>query len=505
MKKKIMILAFIAICLSSSKVFASSPGREIKNILDLTNFKMDFETGLYSTKVPIEVLVDEQYTIVADKDFIGHNDDVSFELVYENSEKEIIQMSYVTNTEVIVVFEPKESPIHINNFNFTGVGGTNLMMYLGDDNDYEHKFIPYTTKDNYMRGRLEIDYDHPLTVEQIDNYVKAYNPSNNTELNVIRSRNTYKHAIGSYEALYYALLNNTNNVFYLEIEVVDKTAPVINTNELVYGFTEMPTIDKILKDIKVTDNVDNITLEEIEVLSTNYDISEGVGSYVVNVEVTDKSNNASQKEISVLIKDNIAPEIKGPSALFVYTTQMSLTEEMILSNYLISDDNTTAEDISITITNEYNETKEVGKYNVFIKAIDSTGNETTKKIIIHVINNNQAEYIIDPVITTSPEVLLTEDQILNIFMEEVNKLGIDVSEVRLNKDIYDLNYNNEGEYKTYVEYLLNGEAKYAEVTILVKSEETSNNKYIFIAAAFIAVGLSVIIIKRKNKKAIDTR
>lgn len=504
MRKKLLVLiAVITIALGFSlEISASDKGREIRNILDLSNFKMDFETQRFNTINPIAVKVNSTYTIVADKSFIGHNDEISLEIGYENKPKELIELKYITDYFVLGMFTAKEEYIHINSFNFVGTRSSNIMLYEGDDSDFEENYMPYTNKDNYLSGYLEIDYDKPLSIEQIDSYVKSYNPSNDDEIKVIRSRNTYKHAIGSYEALYYSVLNNINNVFFLEIKVVDKTAPVINTEMLSYGYTELPSIDKVLSDIKINDNVDTIKVEDIEVIDTNYHQEVSVGNYFINIKVMDKANNTSEKKINIVINDNIGPKIIGPNALFIYTTQVPLTKEKILNNFLISDDNTSADNIKIDfILNEYNETTLPGKYNLTIKATDNSNNETTKTIVIHVIDNQQSEYNIDPIIKTNTKVLISAETIIEKFTSEAKKLGMNITDISVNKDIYELNYTKAGEYTTYIEYLLDGTPKYAEVTILVADDNKGISPYIYAIPIVILLGVAITIITKKKRQS----
>lgn len=507
MKKYIFLLVtiiFIGTNINYEVNASADNHREIRNILDLSALDFDFDTETYYSKDYIYVKKDTEYTLLADPAFIGDNE-LMFYIEYEG-EEQLISFEACDDLYYFITFTTKADKFKIKEFKFSGKTSYNVMLYEGDQNKFEDQYIPYTPYDNFSSGVLIVDYDEPLTVAKIDSYIKAYNNTTNESVEVIKSTNRYKHEIGSTYAKYYAYVNKVQSVYYLAIQVVDLTAPVIVTETLDYSYKTPPSIDEIIDDIKITDNVNKRDeLQVIEIVD-NYSDNIKPGESEVIITVSDKANNTTRKAVKINLIDNIPPVISYPEAIFVYSTDEPLSDLEIKDRIKATDEITGLDKIKVEITqNEYLQTKVPGSYPVLITATDLSGNETSIEIIIHVIENEMAFFKVDKVIETNSSLMITEDEIIDTFIKEAKLKGIDVNRenIVIDKTIYDLNYNKPGEYTAYIEYLTNDEnLNHSEITILVNKLESKFN-YLYLAPLIVVLIPSTLIILKKKKRRLN--
>lgn len=497
--KKIILLLILSMAmfsLASSKVYGNSE-REITNILDLTNFAFDYDTGKFNTRVPINVELGEEYSINIDKEFLGSlNNEITVKM---NGVSHDLTMDDYGDF-YFVSFLTTSTKLDIVNFAYEGLVNTHMMLYKGDDSDFEDVYIPYNSEINFVEGELIVDYDQPLTVKTINSYIASEHPRLKSPVDVIVNRNDYVNKVGSHKAVYYSVINNITNTFILTIRVVDYTPPLIETSELSYPFNSRPTIAELLDDIIITDNADIINSSDIVVTKDQYTTATNIGEYDVDILVKDKSGNESAKTIAVKLISQSVPEIIGPNAIFVYTTKDVLTESDILATMRYKDEFDS--DVLITrkiITNDYNETKEPGKYTVVIEAENSIGNKITKTIVIHVIGNEQSTFLYDIKITATTSYMVTEQEIIKIFSDQTTSNTVDLNSVKVNKDAYDLNYDKAGTYKAYIEYEDDNIIKYAEVLIVVSGKDFDKRLLLLGIPSLLVVAIPIFIIKRKKR------
>lgn len=491
----------LVLCLTTVLIFMlalfnvdAAEYRHINNILDLSNLYYDDDINCYKSFMPISVDNEFKYTLVMSKSFAGG----LFKgiiIIQNGNDQETLELLDIGN-DYLVSFTSKGDNISIIEVCFDGIKNSDFMLYKGGHSDFEDKYHPYNNLDNYLSGNLVIDYDKPISKEEINSYVKATHPITKEGVAVTVVTNQYDHKLGTYKAIYLSEINNIVNIFELSINVKDFSAPIIRTKDLNYSIDNKPTIEQVITDIEVDDNVDEFKDIKIEVINDEYSSATEKGVYSIEVKAIDLSGNISTKIIKIYLNDTNAPVITGPGVLFTYTKNDPLSERFILEEMFYTHKEST---ITKKITlNEYNGTKTPGKYKVHIMAIDSNGNSSLKEVIIHVIANEQTTFNLDIKIITNTKNLLCENEILKEFATKAKAMGIEYGNVKVNKDVYDLNFKKAGTYKAYIEYDVEGFTNYSEVLINV-NDESINKKLILLGIPLLmTICVPIYIIKRKK-------
>lgn len=510
MKKNIFILLLLALMIHTVKPVSANQSnlinvdehKDVTNILDLNNFAMDHKTALYYTVEPITITKGLEYTIITERSFIGYEGEVQLLLDYGDGLNNNIRMNN-SDDYLVSTFIAESNTLLIKDFKFKALLSPNIMLYQGIKSDFKNKFIPYTLESTFSEHELELDYDNLPSIEELDNMFTATNPNKDGEqLEVITVSNNYQQKVGNYQALYITNISKINSLLHVKINVRDNTPPVIITDELRFSNNMRISEDFIRSQVEVSDNYDNLTYNDLMLVESTYNSNDKVGEYFITYELSDYSYNYVEKTIKLTIYDAIAPIIQGPEALFVYTMQSPLTNELITSKFSVSDETDSTDDLTLTIIeNNYNETLDAGTYNIKLEASDTSSNISTKQIVIHVIDNSIGKFVISPSINTFMNVLLTEDELIHAFKSEANRLGVNVSNVSVNKDVYDLNYNKEGTYQAYISYSLdNDEILDAEISIYVASIENDNNNFWFVIPIIAVVGIGTLFFIKKKRQ-----
>ena len=195
-----------------------------------------------------------------------------------------------------------------------------------------------------------------------------------------------------YEA-YIAPLNDTSSPDFL------------NTGAYITDYKDTTSIeDIIMNHVTALDDVDGDISHLIVITGDSYTSNLGVvGEYNVSLEVSDSSSNKASFELLIIVKDEVPPVIEGPSVFDVDVNTIPYIDD-ILSALNIYDEYDG--DIGYTITHdEYSVKTSIGSSLVSVEVIDSSGNITTKDLMIY-INDFDAP-------------VMTSDQVYNYPVEEV--------------------------------------------------------------------------------------
>ena len=153
--------------------------------------------------------------------------------------------------------------------------------------------------------------------------------------------------------------------------------------------------------------------------------------------------------------DRIPPTIYGPAEILVYQSQDPLTDEDILTQFKISDNNDFLVSISL---NEYNQTRTPGRYQVKIKAVDDSKNEATYNTFINVIDDSVQEVELRPyVIETSIFQTLSLEEIYEILDAYLNQLNMPYEGLEIVLNTYAMSKSTPGNYEIYYDVTINNQ------------------------------------------------
>lgn len=160
------------------------------------------------------------------------------------------------------------------------------------------------------------------------------------------------------------------------------------------------------------DNEDGDISHLIQIDEDNYTPNKStVGTWDIHYFVVDSAGNESTLVVSVLVRDIVKPVISGGSATYSIGYKETLNLETIRVSLTVSDNYDATVPITIK-TNNYTANKgTIGQYQVVFSAIDTSGNEGTKSILVNVIDN-VAPVFSGPTSLSKPKnQVLTESQI----------------------------------------------------------------------------------------------
>jgi len=219
--------------------------------------------------------------------------------------------------------------------------------------------------------------------------------------------------IGDYEAEVKATDSSGNTTTEkITIHVVDTTPPDITGDEVKnYPIGTTLTPEQIIQDmnIGVTDNSGETITPQVDM--SQVDTSKP-GKYPVTITATDSSGNTSTKTVEIEIGDDTPPVIEMPEKEKTYEVGTEKTEQEVLN------------DLNITITDDSGETitpeidlsgvdfNTIGDYEAEVKATDSSGNTTTEKVTIHVVDTTPPDITGDEVKNYPIGTTLTPEQII---------------------------------------------------------------------------------------------
>ena len=136
-----------------------------------------------------------------------------------------------------------------------------------------------------------------------------------------------------------------------------------------------------------------------------------IGNYEIEYTVFDSAMNQSSLTVHVLVKDITFPEISGGQDTYTIGYKETLNIEQIRASLVGSDNYDEGVDVVIK-TNDYTVNKsQIGTYQVVFSATDTSLNETTKTIQVHVVDNVSPTFSGPTTLSKPKNQVLTESQI----------------------------------------------------------------------------------------------
>ncbi len=142
------------------------------------------------------------------------------------------------------------------------------------------------------------------------------------------------------------------------------------------------------------DDIDGDISDQIIIVSDEYTNNEQtVGEYAVVLKVSDLANNEAFFTLTIIVKDEILPEITGPSIVMVEVTSPPTIEMIIAENFINYDEYDDTLETEI-ITDEYTLNKTVlGEYAVTYKVTDDALNTVSKTFNVNVVDTTPPQMI----------------------------------------------------------------------------------------------------------------
>lgn len=236
----------------------------------------------------------------------------------------------------------------------------------------------------------------------------------------------------------------------------DYVAPQLDLEEpsftesgaFILSYKDQTPISQIIDNhISVHDEIDGDLTDQIVIESDTYTSNIGkVGSYLVALSATDSSGNKATFDLTILVKDELAPIISGPSSITVEVDDGYLVDDLINTNFSISDEYDGSLSYQIT-SDTYSANKAIiGVYSVNLKATDSSLNETTKTFTIEVVDTKKPT-ISGPVSLVSPmSNPLTIEEILQTQVVDDNYTSLALTDLQVT-DGFTTNEQTKGIYE----------------------------------------------------------
>lgn len=226
----------------------------------------------------------------------------------------------------------------------------------------EDKTIVQGTKFNYKEGVTATDNeDGPLTdkIEVVEETVKI-------------------DTVGSYQVTYRVTdKNNTTTTKTITVTVTENKKPVINAEDKeVTQYRELNELDGV----SATDEEDG----KVEVKVKNSTVKlDTPGDYEITYQATDTYNQTTEKTIKVTVIKDEAPVINAEDKTITQGTKFEALKDVT------AEDKEEGKIKEIEVVKNDVKEKEIGKYEVTYKAVDSYKNETTKTITVTVVENQK--------------------------------------------------------------------------------------------------------------------
>jgi hypothetical protein len=514
--KKMLILLILSLSVLFIQFSTSASGGQEPaglNYLSLSNLKVHPYQYTAETIDHIRLVKGQRYTLVIDFDTLGRHlanlGDLWIEVEFFPGpySGDYYFDSDMSNQRIYLEFIAEDIDFRISYLPIDDESSTyHMILYRGTYLEFPG-FEPYLHPSDQLttEGLLPMDYDHRLSIEDIENLIIAQDPMGNTLPKTIVS-DTFSSSDqrpGDYQVVFSTVYNQIRKRYILDIRVLDITAPIIQTEGVMdIPLNQKKTVTEIINSLTVTDNVDIIHNSELIIIEDTYTSAHQVGNYHLKLRATDQSGNQSEAIIDIALVDRLGPSILGPSSIYVYTTDTPLSNEVIKSKFTAIDD-VDGPGVTVSITlNHYTQKTQPGIYTVEISASDSQGNTTTFLMNVHVVDNRSSHFIIDTqVLSKTTAESMSETEIIDWFKNQMLSIGMSVSHVRILYNEYEELKNQEGQYYVYLSYEQGGSESITRIMMdVTEAHESDIPFYIWIPISILTVLFSsVLYIKLKKK------
>jgi hypothetical protein len=514
--KKLMIFVFLLLLVGVNQVSASTDGEGNterlpygRNYIDFRNFEYKSHNR-YGMIKETRVKQNQLYTLVVGREFVG-------DYIYEQEEYPEFRLITKTKDEVMPFeidyeaecwhqsFLIEEDALLITDLSVQAISLNEIILYEGN---YE-SFSGYEMYQSYeplvKEGYYLVDYDNPVETSLImatlgisDNHSTRDKLSTKINSDEYTNRTT---KIGQYLIEYEVKDEMANvSIYKMHIRVVDTKKPVIEgpLSYVIKTEEDHLTVNQMLERLTITDNVDELSTKDIEIIEDTYTPNKGkVGEFEVTIKVKDQSNNETQTSIKVSVSDTRSPNITGPSSLFRYLNDPKLTEEDIRKLYQATDnvDGDITDQIVIDYVSYFPD--RIGVSTLLIRATDSSGNKTVKQVSVHIIDD------VSPVVVASSPVIskaefdkMSQEDIVEWFKKDLERKGVYASNVSVLLDESNIK-NKQGKSYVYFEYEVNGDIQQSRLTI--ESKKAFNPGLIILTSlSGIAITTAFVLYKKKR-------
>lgn len=226
----------------------------------------------------------------------------------------------------------------------------------------EDRSIVQGTKFNYKEGVTATDNeDGPLTdkIEVVEETVKV-------------------DVVGTYQVTYQVTdKNNTTTTKTITVTVTENKKPVITAEDKeVIQYRKLDELDGVT----ATDEEDG----KVEVKVKNSTVKlDTPGDYEITYQATDAYNQTTEKTIKVTVIKDDAPVINAEDKTITQGTKFDPLKDVT------AEDKEEGKIEKIEVVKNDVKEKEIGKYEVIYKAVDSYKNETLKTIYVTVVENQK--------------------------------------------------------------------------------------------------------------------
>jgi hypothetical protein len=496
--------------LTSTRAFDQEPLERINHLnLSQLVYNEEFE-GSARTETSIILKPHTTYTLVMSQDFLGqawdHIDQRYIEIEEWSGSKYYLDLLSIdmTHGRAYFTFDTQEGLIDLLDIPVKGEANYDIILYEGTYADFPG-FIPYVDADDPLEyfGVLPIDYDTQPTLETITSYVIAKDPFGGTiSSTLIFDDYTISNKLpGTYQMVFEADYNDISKRYYLDVKVMDITAPTLSIDgTLEIPFKEKWTIDDIKKEVVIHDNVDALSWTDLVVTNDTYTDAESLGNYQMSFSVTDSSGNTNTIDVSITLVDQQGPKITGPSSIYLYTSDASLSNADIQSKLTFEDDiDGTNVTISI-IANEYQQTSTPGKYKITFKAVDQAQNVSLFYVFIHVIENRGPVFEHNElVIEKTTADAMTDQDVIDWLKEQLELSGIQATNITVLYNEYETHEHEKGSYYVYMSYKVDGQDMTSRVRIDVEQKPVNVLWVILPASGLLIAGTTAFIVLRHKK------
>ncbi len=496
--------------LTSTRAFDQEPLERINHLnLSQLVYNKEFE-GSARTETSIILKPYTTYTLVMSQDFLGqawdHIDERYVEIEEWSGSKYYLDLLSIdmTHGRAYFTFDTQEGLIDLLDIPVKGEENYDIILYEGTYADFPG-FIPYVDADDPLEyfGVLPIDYDTQPTLETIKSYVIAKDPFGGTILStLIFDDYTISNKLpGTYQMVFEANYNDISKRYYLDVKVMDITPPTLSIDgTLEIPFKEKWTIDDIKKEVVIHDNVDALSWTDLVVTNDTYTDAESLGNYQITFSATDSSGNTNIIDVSIILVDRQGPTISGPSSIYLYTSDASLSNMDIQNKFTFNDDIDGSNVTVSIISNEYQQTSTPGKYKITFKAVDQTQNVSLFNVYIHVIENRGPVFEHNElVIEKTTADAMSDQDVIDWLKEQLELSGIQATNIMVLYNEYETHEHEKGSYYVYMSYKVDGQDMTSRVRIDVEQKPVNVLWIILPASGLLIAGTTAFIVLRHKK------
>lgn len=523
------IICFILLC--TLIIFGNKASAEVNNyvnLLDMNQTKYNEDTNVFYSEQKIQLYKDNCYTLVASKSFFGNqtteNSDslinkslgtkfttttgspLLFKLSLEYVSSGFYYSSITPNQDCYLEF----TDFLTKGYDLLTLPKNEIIFYLGEKEEFKG-FRENEYLDSYTKVVDTIDIYtgclNPITVDELTSKLRAYDNTDGVNLSLTLLSDDYKNnnQVGIYEVVYKTIdSSNNESILVVRINVLDTEPPVIEGPSIIefdcYG--DCPSPEEIIRQYSATDEIDGVLSSKIYIQSSGlvmYQIGK-TKDYNVVIGVKDKSNNIATKSITLRAKDMYAPELEVKDIeIKLSDLGKSLFADFFFQTIVNVSDNSSTYTLSYESKESLGEFGFKGVYEILVSAKDESGNLTTKKAYITIIDDVAPEfYMHDELLNITTNDLYSIEDIKEAISDSLYNDGILYDNINLISCDYINNESRPGSYTVKYSYSYKGDTNYMIGTINVVEPETPNYYWLLTLLIIPVVGVIIYINKRRQ-------